>query len=71
MATKAERDARLDALDRAVDEWGERETKRLGDEVTFLKSVIKGRTGAGQLADQGVADASNLLVQKIGQFLEG
>lgn len=71
MATKEERDARLTALEKATDEWGKKEKKRLEGDVTFLKSVIKGRTGAGKLANQGVADSSDLLVQKIGQFLEG
>ena len=66
-----ERDKRLTALQKAVEEWGTKEKKRLTDEVTFLKSVIKSRTGAGKLASQGVEDSSDILVQKIGQYLEG
>jgi hypothetical protein len=66
-----ERNKRLDALNTAVTEWGEKEKKRLEDEVKFLKSVLNSRTGAGQLANQGVEDAKALLVDKIGQFLEG
>lgn len=66
-----ERNKRLDALKEAVEEWGTKEKKRLEDEVKFLKSVINGRTGAGQLANQGVEDAKALLVDRIGQFLEG
>ena len=66
-----ERNKRLDALNQAVIEWGEKEKKRLEDEVKFLKSVLNGRTGAGQLANQGVEDAKALLVDNIGQFLEG
>lgn len=68
---KVDRDKRLDALKKATDDWGKRETKRLKDEVIFLKSVIKGRTGSGKLANQNVSDSSKLLVDNIGQFVEG
>lgn len=71
MATKAERDARLTSLENATEEWGKKEKERLEGDVEFLKSVIEGRTGAGKLANQGVEDSSNLLVQSISQFLEG
>ena len=71
MASKVDRDKRLTALEKAVNNWGKGEKKRLEEDVKFLKSVIKGRTGAGKLANQGIADSSDLLVQKIGQFLEG
>lgn len=68
---QADRDARLDALKKATEEWTEKETKRLEDEAKFLKSVLKGRTGAGRLANQNVADSSKLVVDEISQFLEG
>jgi len=70
-AQKAERDARLDALKAATDEWADKEIKRLEDEAVFLKSILKGRTGAGRLVNQNVADSSKLVVDKISQFLEG
>ena len=66
-----ERNERLDALKAAVEEWADKETTRLTDESTFLKSVLKGRTGAGRLADQNVADSSKYLVDEINEFLEG
>jgi len=68
---QADRDARLDALKKATDEWADKETKRLEDEAIFLKAVLKGRTGAGRLANQNVADSSKLVVDEISQFLEG
>jgi hypothetical protein len=68
---KAERDARLDALKAATDEWADKEIKRLEDEAIFLKSILEGRTGAGRLVSQNVADSSKLVVDKISQFLEG
>jgi len=66
-----ERDARLDALKEAVEEWADKEITRLEDEATFLKSILKGRTGAGRLTEQNVADASKLVVDEISQFLTG
>jgi hypothetical protein len=65
------RNERLDQLQTAVNEWADKEIKRLQDESTFLKSVLKGRTGAGRLADQNVVDSSKLVVDEISQFLEG
>jgi len=65
------RDARLDALKKATVEWADKEEKRLKDEATFLKSILKGRTGAGRLANQNVADSSKLVVDEISKFLEG
>lgn len=68
---QVERDARLDALKAAVKEWSTKEKKRLTDEVKFLKSVLKGRTGAGRLTNQNVADSSKFVVDEISQFLTG
>jgi len=67
----AKRDARLDQLKSSVEDWGTKEEKRLTDEVSFLKSVQKGRTGAGRLANQNVADSTKLVVDEISEFLEG
>jgi len=69
--SKEARDKRLDALEKAVDDWGKKEKERLEGDVKFLKSIINGRPGAGKLADQGISDSADILVQKIGQFLEG
>jgi hypothetical protein len=68
---QTERDARLDALKKAVKDWSTKEKKRLEDEVKFLKSVLKGRTGAGRLTNQNVADSSKFVVDEISQFLTG
>lgn len=68
---QTERDARLDELKKATTEWAEKEEKRLKDEAIFLKSILKGRTGAGRLANQNVADSSKLVVDEISKFLEG
>jgi hypothetical protein len=68
---KIERDKRLDELKKATDEWTTKEIKRLEDEAIFLKSILQGRTGAGRLTKQNVADASKLVVDEISQFLTG
>lgn len=68
---QVERDKRLDELKSSTTKWADKEIKRLQDEATFLKSILKGRTGAGRLANQNVADSSKLVVDEIAQFLEG
>jgi hypothetical protein len=68
---KAARDARLDELKKAVDTWAESETKRLANEALFLKSVLRGRTGSGRLTTQGSEDTKKILVDAIGDLLEG
>lgn len=68
---KAARDARLLALKEATVDWADKETQRLEDEATFLKSILKGRTGAGRLTNQNVADSSKLVVDEISSFLTG
>jgi hypothetical protein len=70
-ARKADRDKRLDELKKATEEWADKEIERLENEAKFLKSILKGRTGAGRLANQNVADSSKLLVDEISTFLEG
>jgi len=69
--TKKLRDARLLELKNATVEWADKEKKRLEDEAKFLKSILKGRTGAGRLTNQNVADSSKLVVDEISQFLTG
>jgi hypothetical protein len=68
---KTARDKRLDELEKAVTKYGKEKKKQLEADVKFMKSVIKTRTGAGKLANQGVADSKKLLADNIGQFLEG
>lgn len=68
---KTERDKRLTELEEAVEKYGKEKKKTLEADVTFMKSVIKSRTGAGKLTNQGVADSKKLLADSISQFLEG
>ena len=71
MASTAERNARLDKLESAVDAWADKKKKRLTAESTLLKKVLKGRTGAERLNDASTEAASGLLVDELSQFLTG
>lgn len=66
---KAERDARLQKLVDTTKTWATAERERLTKEADFLESVLKGRTGAGRLVNQNVADSSVLVVNEITDFL--
>lgn len=68
---RRERDARLDRLKQALDDWHENERGRLEDEATFLKSVLRGRTGSERLARENTAEAEVLVVDDITSFLSG
>lgn len=66
-----DRDKRLDELKSATVSWADKEIKRYEDEAAFLRSILKGRTGAGRLTNQNVADSSKLVVDDVAAFLEG
>jgi len=68
--SRTERDARLDALEKATKEWASKERKRLAAEVEFLKKV-KESSAAGSVGAGNVETAKALLVSSIGQFLSG
>lgn len=61
----------LDDLKSALDEWHEHETQRIDDEVTFVKSVLRGRTGSERLARSNTAEAQILVIDDINSFLAG
>ena len=71
MATKAERDARLDDLAKATREWATNERTRLKKQVTFSKQLLRGRTGSERLNNASVTTANALLVDEINQYLAG
>jgi hypothetical protein len=69
MATVAERNARLDALETAVGQWATKQTKDLQDRVATAKKVLKGRTGSERLTSATTSAASALVVDEIDAFL--
>ena len=68
---KAARDARLDALRVAAEDWGKRETQRLKNQVALSKRMLKGRTGSERLAHATTKSVSSLTVDEINAFLTG
>jgi hypothetical protein len=71
MALIDERNARLDALKSATEQWATKCTKRLKDQVAFSKRLLKGRKGSERLVTAPVKLASELLVDEIETFLTG
>jgi hypothetical protein len=65
------RNAKLDRLKDALTEWYDREKARLEDEATFLKSVLRGRTGSERLSRENTSEAEVLVTDDITSFLSG
>jgi hypothetical protein len=71
VATQEERNARLDKLKTAVNDWADKEEERLTKEATLLKKILRGREGSERLNNASVESASDLLVDELDQFLTG
>lgn len=72
MATsQADRDARLDKLSQAAQDWGKSRTDELNNRVSSAKAILKGRTGSERLAQATVDASSDLVVASINDFLTG
>ncbi len=69
--TTEERDARLDVLSTAVEQWAENQKQRLNAQVALGKRILKGRTGSERLAQASVQSVSDLAVDQINDFLTG
>ena len=65
------RDQLLDELKTAADAWFKEESKAIDDEVLFLKSVLRGRTGSDRLTRSNTAQGSVLVINDITSFLAG
>ena len=70
-ATVDARNQLLDELKTALDEWHDKEIKRIDDEVTFVKSVLRGRTGSERLTRSNTEQARVLVINDITSFLTG
>jgi hypothetical protein len=74
VTTQADIDARneiLDELKEALDSWHETEISRIDDEVEFVKSVLRGRTGSERLSRSNTEEARILVIDDITSFLAG
>jgi hypothetical protein len=68
--TKDERNANLDELESATNDWADQEKTRLEEEVKFLRAVLEGR-GASDAATTNLATVSELVQLEIDEFLIG
>jgi len=68
--SKKERDQNLDDLQKALDDWAKKEQDRLENEVKFMRSVLKGRTGSDTASTQNLSAASKLLENEVSAFIE-
>ena len=66
-----DRNAKLDRLKQAFDDWYDQEHGRLTDESIYLKSVLRVRTGSERLSRQNTAEAEVLVTNDIESFLAG
>lgn len=71
MATVAERNARLDALEQAVTQYATKQRKTLNHQVDVNKKILRGRTGSDRLAQASVQQSTGLVVNSINDFLTG
>lgn len=71
MATKEERDARLDELKTAGVAWANRQREYLNNQVALGRRILKGRPGSDRLASSSVTSVSDLTVDQINEFLAG
>lgn len=70
-ADKERRDALLDELKQAVDDWAEAEEEKVTKEIDFMKSVLRGRTGSERLSRSNTEEARILVIDDIDSFLTG
>jgi hypothetical protein len=68
--TKDERNANLDALKKALDEWSKKEKARLENEIKYMRAVLKGH-GSTSTGTQNLAKTASLLQVEIDQFIVG
>lgn len=68
-STKAERDANLDELKKAFQEYADREEQRLDKETQFLQSILQAR-GASSVGALNLRDAVTLLQDEVAAFLQ-
>lgn len=74
MTTQSDTEARNELLDDLLDalnQWFDVEEKRIEDEVTFMKSFLRGRTGSERLQRANTREAEILVIDDITSFLAG
>lgn len=71
MATIDERNARLDALNTAVQDYATTQLAELNRRVSVNTTILQGRTGSARLAQSAVQQSVTLVVKNINDFLTG
>ena len=66
-----DRNARLDQLQKDVEAWADKRETYLKNQVAFAKRVLVGRTGSDHLTNASVQRSTELVVDKISEFLTG
>lgn len=66
-----QRNALLDDLTSALEDWYKVETKAIKDEADFVRSTVKGRGGAMSLSKNNVETAKVLVIDDVNSFLAG
>jgi len=67
--TTAERNARLNDLQEAAQNWATERKKQLTNAVSLSKAILRGRTGSDRLASSTVDATSTKVIEAIGDFL--
>ena len=68
MTTRAERDARLDELQKATEAWSKDRTERLTKQAERLQKILDGR-GFVHVVQAGQAATAAALITEIDDFL--
>lgn len=71
MATKAERDARLDTLVRATDAWEKKRVADLEARAASCRRILAGRVGADGAVAKAKSAIEALAVDEVDRFLVG
>jgi hypothetical protein len=67
--SKEERDKLLDELERELKTWLEEEKKRINNEASFLKRVLRARAGSAKLLTTNLDAVSKLTARSINRLL--
>jgi hypothetical protein len=68
---KVSRDQKLDALDRALDDWFANESMKIDAEAANLRKMIAARGSAASLASANASASKLLVANDIASFLSG
>jgi hypothetical protein len=66
-----ERNALLDEVASAVDQWFDKESALIKAEASFVRAVVRGQSGSSKLAAANASRARVLVINDITSFLAG